>query len=423
MKRIQRFLDARRAAAARAWDLDDEIVLVSAGSLISQPGKADRVYPFIPHSDYFWLTDRVRPDSVLAFDPQEGWVDFVPPVSRDERVWEGGTETEGVDVAGLAAWLDGRSGRPLALLGAPYNGISADSALSERLAEALLHARRPKDELELERMRQAAQATAAGFAALPELLQPGTTERRVQIELEAAFFRAGAERTGYDTIVGSGPHAAVLHFPPGDRELRAGELVLVDAGAEVAGYTADVTRTYGVAGTMTPEQKDLYQVVLQTELNAIGKLVPGTEYRDVHLGAALDLARGLVDFGVLRGDPESLVENEAIALFFPHGIGHMVGLGVRDAGGYLSGRERSDRPVLRFLRVDLPLEVGYVLTIEPGLYFIPALLDDSENRTRYRQEVDWERVDRMKDFGGIRIEDNLLVTDEGPENLTSQIEK
>ena len=111
VKRLQRFLDARRDAAVHAWDLTDELVLVSAGDPIVQPGKADRTYPFIPHSDYFWLTDRVRPGSVLTFDPHDGWTDFVPPVSH-ERVWEGGGETEGVDVAGLADWLEARAGRP-----------------------------------------------------------------------------------------------------------------------------------------------------------------------------------------------------------------------------------------------------------------------------------------------------------------------
>jgi Xaa-Pro aminopeptidase len=240
--------------------------------------------------------------------------------------------------------------------------------------------------------------------------------------MEAAFFRAGADETGYDSIVGSGPNSAVLHFAPSARELRAGEPVLIDAGAAVEGYTADVTRTYPVGGeSFGPELRDLYQAVLAAEERAIAKCRAGVEYREIHLGAAIDLAAGLVDMGILRGAAESLVERHAQALFFPHGVGHMVGLGVRDAGGYLAGRTKRDDPTFRYLRIDLPLEPGYTVTIEPGLYFIPALLDDPEHRQRYRGDVDWERVDQMKHLGGVRIEDNVLVTDGEPEVLTAAI--
>lgn len=370
---------------------------------------------------------------MLAFDPGEGFVHFVPAVTQAERYWEGAggegvdVRTEGaIDLVRLAPWLDARRGRPLALLGAAaaLPDVAADAALSERLAARLLHARRRKDELELSRMRRATAATVAGFETAREWLRPGVTERRVQVEMEAAFFRAGADATGYDSIVGSGPNSAVLHFSPGARELRAGEPVLIDAGAAVAGYTADVTRTYPVDGaSFASELRDLYQTVLLTEERAIEKCRAGVEYRDIHLGAAVDLARGLADMGILRGDPESLVERHAQALFFPHGVGHMVGLGVRDAGGYLEGRIKRDDPTSRYLRIDLPLEPGYAVTIEPGLYFIPALLDDPEHRRRYRDTVDWERVDGMKHLGGVRIEDNVLVTEGEPEVLTAAIGK
>jgi Xaa-Pro aminopeptidase len=125
--------------------------------------------------------------------------------------------------------------------------------------------------------------------------------------------------------------------------------------------------------------------------------------------------------GVLRGRPEDLLARDAQALFFPHGLGHMLGLGVRDATGFLPGRRRSKRPGLRYLRVDLPLDKGFVMTVEPGIYFIPALLNNAANREQHRDTVAWERVDRMLDFGGIRIEDNVLVTDAAPEVLTAAI--
>jgi Xaa-Pro aminopeptidase len=425
---------AAAALAARASEPRDAVVLIAAGLPVHRPGKADQTYPYIPHSDYFWLTDHARPGSVLAFDGGEGFAHFVPPVTQAERYWEGaGSHGErdertagATDLGTLASWLDARRGRPVAVLGsaAALPNLAADAALSERLAGRLLHARREKDALELSRMRRAIAATAAGFAAARGWLRPGVTERRVQIEMEAAFFRAGADATGYDSIVGSGPNSAVLHFAPSARELRAGEPVLIDAGGAVEGYVADVTRTFPVAGAdFSSELRDLYQAVLSAEERAIAKCRAGVEYRDIHLGAAVDLARGLVDMGILRGEPETLVERHAQALFFPHGAGHMVGLGVRDAGGYLEGRVKRDDPTSRYLRIDLPLRAGYTVTIEPGLYFIPALLEDPEHRARYRDAVDWARVDRMKHLGGVRIEDNVLVTEGEPEVLTAAIEK
>ncbi len=419
-------LERRRAKAAAAWSLDDQVVVVGAGEPLPKPGHGDQAFPFLPHAEYFWLADRRRPGSVLAFDPHAGWSDFVPRVSEAERVWEGGGEDEGTPVDGLGAWLAARRSRPLAVLGSGLpEEVRAegrpDLALSTRLRAQLTAARRAKDDVELGRMRRAAAATAAGYRALPPFLVPGRTEREVQVELEAAFFRAGADATAYDTIVGGGPNAAVLHAAPSSRPLAAGELVLVDAGAEVDGYACDVTRTYPVGGRFAPEQRDLYEMLLGVQQRAVAGCRAGVEFRELHLATARDVAAGLRDLGLLRGEPEARVEDAAVALFFPHGLGHLVGLGVRDASGYAPGRERSSHPVLQYLRCDFPLEPGFVTTIEPGVYFIPALLDDPARRERHRDAVDWERVERFRAAGGIRIEDNVLVTSGAPEVLTAAI--
>jgi Xaa-Pro aminopeptidase len=271
-------------------------------------------------------------------------------------------------------------------------------------------------------MGQAVRATVAGYARLPDRIRPGVTERTLQIELEAAFQRAGADRTGYGTIVGTGPNAAVLHFEPSTRAVAAGDFVLVDAGAEVCRYVADVTRTY-VAGKPTGFQRDLHAAVRQAQERAIARCVPGAEWKQVHLAAAVDLTAGLVGMGILRGQPESLVEQEVHALFFPHGLGHLVGLGVRDASGLARGRTRDPRPSLRSLRMDLPLAEGFVVTVEPGLYFIPALLQDAARRERHRETVNWNLVDAHLAIGGVRIEDDVLVRAGGPEVLTAGIPK
>jgi Xaa-Pro aminopeptidase len=274
--------------------------------------------------------------------------------------------------------------------------------------------------VELERMRVAERATVAAFAAVTPWLRDGVSEREAQIELEVAAMRGGGDGMAYDTIIGGGTNSAVLHFAPGSRRFRTGELVLIDAGAEYRCYASDVTRTYPVGGSFSAEQQELHGLVRAVELSCIERCAPGVEWRDVHLTAALEIAEGLVSFGLLRGTPSSLVDSGAVGLFFPHGVGHLVGLGVRDAGGILAER-RDDPPPFPNLRIDLPLAAGMVVTAEPGIYFVPAILHDPERRTRHRDEVDWDRVDRMLEFGGIRIEDNVLITDDGHEVITADL--
>lgn len=420
-------LSARRARVAAALELGDALLLAGAGEPIPLPEGSDRSYPFRSHSEYFYLAGHECAGGVVAFDPRDGpsdgWVSFVPEVTEGERVWEGREQLPGTPIATLGAWLGKRPGRPIALLGAPLRDVPADEALTTRTRALLTHARRPKDAAELATLRRGATATAAGYAALRGLLRPGVSERALQIELEAEFFRHGAQRTGYDSIVGIGPNSAVLHFEPGARTARAGDFVLVDAGTEVDRYVTDVTRTY-VVGEPTSFQRDLYQAVLNAEERAVARCVAGAEWKHIHLAAAVDLVAGLVGLGVMKGSPESLVERDAHTLFFPHGIGHMVGLGVRDAGGLLPGRAKDPRPALRTLRMDLPLQPGYVVTVEPGLYFIPALLNDPRRRERYRDCVNWTLVEQYLDLGGVRIEDNVVVNPTGaPENLTAAIPK
>jgi Xaa-Pro aminopeptidase len=415
-------LARRRRALAEQWNLSDEVVLVGAGAPIPMPGRADRTYPFRTHSEYFYLTDRERPHGVLAFDAQEGWVDFVSPVTPEELLWSGmPPQDEGVPVAELASWLDARKGQRIACLGAPVPEVDSDPGLEADVRSVLNHVRRQKDDLELARMRIAAAATREGFAALVPLIEPGRSERELQIELEAEFLRRGADSLAFDTIIAAGPNSGVLHFAPTHRRIAQDDLVLVDAGGEYRGYASDVTRTYPATGTFTPPQAELHALVQAAGEAATARCTSGTEFRDVHRAAATVIAGGLVDFGLLRGRADALVESGAVTLFFPHSIGHMVGLGIRDAGEVLRGREDTTEPGFPRLRVDLPLLSGHVVTIEPGIYFVPAILGDPGARERHRDAVHWERIDGLLDFGGIRIENNVLVTEDGYEVLTAEV--
>src|SRR5262249_47345633 len=172
----------------------------------------------------------------------------------------------------------------------------------------------------------------------------GVSERALQIELEVEFFRNDADGVGYSTIVGSGPNAAVLHFSPSRRKIRRGEFVLVDAGARVDRYVLDVRGTLVAGREPTHFQGDLFNLVLEAERNSISRCVPGAEWKDLHLKAAIEMTDGLIELKLMNGNAESLVRQGAHTLFFPHGLGHLVGLGVRDASGRYPGRLKDESP-------------------------------------------------------------------------------
>jgi len=419
---------ARQRRFAEGLGADAPIVLVGAGEPIGKPGGLDQTYPFLPHPEYYWLSGARRPGGVIAYEAGRGWFHFVRPADEIERLWEGEPEVPpGEDVARFNEWLRARAGKPLAVLGnragAPLSALGSDPALDERVREALDRARRPKDASEIALVERAVRATAAGFARATEAIRPGATERGIQIELEAEMLRQGACGFGFGTIVGAGAHAAVLHFEPGDRTVGQDDVVLIDTGAEVHEYSADVTRTFPAGRRFSPEQQAIYDLVLAAETEAIGRCRPGVEWHDVHRAAASVFATGLVGLGILKGSVDALCESGAVALFFPHGIGHMLGLRVRDVGGRAPGRPEGRSCCGAKVRVDLPLEEGFLMTVEPGLYFVPAILDDAGRRLRFKDSVAWEVVERWRVVGGVRIEDDVLITAAGHAVLTSAIPK
>jgi len=415
---------ARRARIALQLGLTDEILLVGAGHPIPKPEISDALLPFIAHQEYYYLTGHAEAaGGIIAYDVKSGWTSFVPEVTEMDRVWEGKEQLPGELLGKFPAWLAARPGRKIVMLGAPVAGVAFDEARSAAVREAYKHARRPKEPAEIELLQRGAAAATAGYAAIQPLLKPGVSERTLQIELEAEYFRHGAQVTGYDSIVGVGAQSAVFHGSPSpDRVAKDGDFILIDSGPQLDRYVIDVTRTY-VAGKPTAFQRDLAAAVLEAEIRGCARCRPGAEWKDIHFSAAVDMVGSLVAMGVMRGDPAALVEQDAHTLFFPHGIGHMLGLGVRDASGLEPGRTRDPRPSLRSLRMDLILRPGYIVTVEPGLYFIPAILNDPARRVKYRDAVNWPLAEKCLGLGGVRFEDNILVTDGAPVNLTAAIPK
>jgi Xaa-Pro aminopeptidase len=251
-----------------------------------------------------------------------------------------------------------------------------------------------KDSHELSLMRQAARITADSFRECAAAIRDGAGEWEVQAVLEYGFRRRGGDGPSFESIVASGANATVLHYITNDRPMRAGELVLVDAGTAWRGYAADITRTFPVSGGFTADQRALYDIVLAAHAAAIAAARPGEPFEAVHNAAVRELVAGLVEIGLLRGDPGALASDEqSYKPFYPHRTSHWLGLDVHDVGEYVRGGE-SRR-----------LEPGMVLTVEPGLY-IPASAEGAPPGLRGT---------------GIRIEDDVVITPSGGDVITGAL--
>ena len=437
----------RRERIIQDCPLKQSALLIPSGLPIPIEG-TDQFHDFHAHNEYVYLAGAHLPASILTYSKDSEWTLFVQIPDIEERIWTGEGEPlsaitkrvgmEVLPIEELKNWLEKNRSSSFCFLGnndfeqqpkrygiPEWNSYETiiDHDLSAQLSQLVSEKRRSKDSSELARMEKAAQATYAGHMIGLSKARAGMTERELQIEIESMFFKEGASRTAYGSIIGSGSNASILHFSPTKKKFKEGEMVLVDAGAEFDGYASDVTRTYPVGKKFTGIQRNLYELVLSVQESAIQKIEPGVEYKELHLNASLEIASGLKDLGILKGTPEGLVEQDAQAIFFPHGLGHLLGLATHDAGGCLEGRLPSERASLRNLRADLPLEENYVVTIEPGIYFIKTLLEDAQTRVTHQETVAWTVVDQLKDFGGIRIEDDIVVTRDGGKVIGPMVPK
>ncbi|NJL83496.1 MAG: aminopeptidase P family protein [Chloroflexaceae bacterium] len=293
------------------------------------------------------------------------------------------------------------------------------------LARAIIHLRLTHDAPALAEIQQAITVAIAAHRAGMAATSQATTEAEVRGAMESVILSHNLS-CAYRSIVTV--RGEVLHNEDYSQPLQPGDLLLADVGAESqGGWASDITRTWPVSGRFSPTQRQIYELVLAAHDACIARLRPGVEYREIHLLAAEIIATGLVELGILRGHPQTLVERDAHALFFPHGIGHLLGLDVHDLedlgdlAGYAEGRTRSQRFGLGYLRLDRPLQAGMAVTIEPGFYQVPAILNHPHWREQYRSEVNWERLAAFADVRGIRIEDDVLITDKGAQVLSAAL--
>lgn len=392
----------------------------------------DSEYRFRPDSDFWYLTGFAEPDSVLVVLPSLGEdepdevVLFLRERDREKEIWTG--RRLGVDAAAskLAVDLafpieelwtrlpdllsgyerivystgrDEETDRQMiktinTLRGKARGGLRPPVDLIDHVP--LMHELRLfKDERELECMRRAAEITTEAHVAAMAETQPGMRENEIDALLQYTFLRRGSTGPAYDNIVAGGANACILHYHENDQELRDGELLLIDAGAEWSYYASDVTRTFPVGGTFSAEQRAIYEVVLAAQLAGIEHVKPGVSFISIHDVALGKIVDGLLALGLLEGSHAEVIEHETYKRFYMHKTGHWLGLDVHDCGYYSEdGRSRSLKP-------------GMVLTVEPGIYIAA---DDETVAAR------WRGI-------GVRIEDDVLVTEAGHEVLTAKIPK
>lgn len=402
-------------------------------------------YPFRASSHFLYFAGLPLPNAAIRLEAGklELFMDNPEPSSA---LWHGEmpkreeiAETIGADVAKTMSELKHRGRDAASIPVQNYRTTLVQSQILQRqipspydlegidreLAKAIATLRLTHDAGALIELRKAAaisiEAHKAGMSATPK----AKLEAEVRAAMEGVII-AHNMTTSYNSIVTV--HGEVLHNETYHHPLQPGDLLLADVGAEMPmGWAADITRTWPVSGKFSPTQRDIYDLVLAAHDACIAKIQPGVEYRDIHLLAATVIAEGLVNLGILQGNPQELVDMDAHALFFPHGIGHLLGLDVHDMedlgdlAGYEEDRKRSDRFGLGYLRLNRPLKSGMLVTIEPGFYQVPAILNDAKNREKFQNVVNWERLSQFADVRGIRIEDDVLVTSAGSEVLTAAL--
>ena len=299
---------------------------------------------------------------------------------------------------------------------------------SQELIKAAVAQRSVKRDEEIAEIEKAHDVTRLMHITAMQKTAPGIIESDISGAIEGIALSGGS---GISFPVILSVRGEILHNHSHSNIMQDGDLLVNDSGAEsMMNYAADITRTFPVNGKYSPRQKEIYEIVLKAQMDAINALKPGVMYRDIHLLAARVIADGLKALGLMKGDMEEAVQQGAHAMFFPHGLGHMMRLDVHDMEnygedwiGYDETVQRSDQFGLAYLRLAKKLEAGFVLTVEPGIYFIPDLINQWKKTKKFENFIEYTEVERYFDFGGIRIEDDILITQNGNRVLGQLIPK
>lgn len=422
----QDWFAAHRAALAAKLPPGAVVILRAPAEL-----DANLLDAYRPDSSFWYLTGFSEPDAIAVFRPDasEGkrYKLFVRPKNWTEERWTGrragveGAKSEfRADVAHPVTDFQNEARPLLAGARALYFLDGRDKDFREKLITAwqalaatgteplpaldvaplVGQMRLVKDVTEIAILREAARLSVEAHRGALPLALPGANEGALKAAMVERCLAGGSQRMAYSPIVGSGPNSVILHYAEANRAMRAGEMIVNDTACEYGLYAADVTRSYPAGGTFSPEQRALYEIVLAAQKAAIAKAVVGAAYHDVHDAALAVVVDGLLKLGLVKGTRGEVIKSRSYTAFFPHGTSHWLGLDVHDAGSY----EIAD-PTDRWTRYSTSmakLKPGMVLTVEPGIY-IPEKSEGVDQK--------WWSL-------GVRIEDDILVTEKGPECLS-----
>ena len=388
----------------------------------------DTHYRFRQDSDFFYLTGFEEPEAIAVIKPGETheYVLFVRPRDPEREIWDGrragveGAKSEfGAQEALPIDKFDEKLPEILNDAEVLYYRLGVNRDLDDKIVREISRMRalnrKPihppetiidpativhelrviKSPEEVEIMQTAADIAAEAHCEAMKAVRPGMREYEVEALIEQIFRRHGAAAPAYTSIVGAGANATVLHYINNDGELRDGELLLVDAGAEYKGYASDITRTFPINGRYSKPQREIYDLVLKAQMACVEMVRPGVTHDQLKQHSIQVLTEGMVELGLLKGDPEQLIKDKQHEKFYMHGLGHMLGIDVHDVGRYYYGKESR------------ALEPGVVMTVEPGIYVAPDTKDVPEQYLGI----------------GVRIEDDVLCTNNGPRVLTNKVPK
>lgn len=428
--------------------------------LVFLPGNSDspmnygaNIYPFRQDSTFLYYLGLRRPGLAALINTETGETYlFGEETSLEDTIWSGYQLTLGEmavksgiekvnSITNLPEFLNLKSGQKLHFL--PQYRAQNQQQLVELLklthedveknvSRILIHAvvsqRAIKSSLEIKEIESALEVTSRMHLKAMKMSKAGLAEREIAGIIEGIALAQG-RRQAYPIIFTR--HGEILHNQSYNNILRSGDLVLMDAGAEsYHGYASDITRTFPVDGKFSLKQREIYEIVLDMQAKAITLCSPGIPFVDIHLAASRIAVSGLKKLGLMQGDVDDAVVHGAHALFFPHGLGHMLGLDVHDMEsfgedyiGYNDSFKRNRQFGLNNLRLAKPLEAGNVITVEPGLYFIPSLIKIWKRKHKLAEFINYSKLDKYLDFGGIRIEDNITILKRGCRILGKPIPK
>ena len=439
---------AREALVERfRSEVAEKGVLLFAGGREPMRHDTDHEDIFRQESTFHYLFGVREPGYLGCIDVESGKATiFAPRLPQEYELWMGkildtdaiqehyGVE-EVVYADEISSWFEGRapsavyvqqgknSDSGTEVMPATFDGIEKFEVNMEALHPVVYETRARKNEEEIRLLRYVNRISSDAHIAMMRAARPGLME--YQLESTFAYgchYNGGARLLSYTPIAGSGPNSAVLHYghagAPNDRKLEDGDIVLCDMGCEIYCYASDITNSFPANGQFSADQQLIFETVAAMQSAVLSAMKPKVAWADMHELAYRVMSERLEAAGLLVGSIDEMMKANVGGVLMPHGLGHFMGIDTHDVGGYPKGSQRDARDGFKALRVQRLLEPGFVLTVEPGVYFMDYALKKAKEDPELRNFFNWDRLADFRHFGGIRLEDNVLVTENGIENFT-----